>query len=374
MKTLLITTIIVSGLMTIAPSFAGNSSGGGGQGIVCRNDDGTVSSAQLLDLAEAENFFLLNLQGQSQERSYLEIAHEYAAILDSAIPSTIPTSKLTTTLGNLPPQVNYDINVSVLSSKQNHNSFISLAVDRIDAEKKLIPGNNFSIPPVGDSQPRVIPSAKNCKLEQIAVYRDGDNQVHIVGNVWNQLSNVNKAALLIHEALYRDLRVMGDSSSDRTRKAVAYLFSGMKFEWILNGLPETYLFCWTNDSETSFQFAVYPNENSKATALFLVYDGEIMLSRTAANLNMAPFASIFNLPNSPENNQSVINRIKNPLVDVPTYHFAVEVDRSSGKMTSSIEAVTLMGGKNLKQVSCQKKLSSITYGDDGSITVSPASL
>lgn len=368
MKSFIITTIVVSALMTIAPSFAslGNSSGGGGQGIVCRNDDGTVSSAQLLDLAEAEYFFLLELQAQPQERSYLDIAREYAAILDAAIPSTVPTMKSTTTIGNLPPEIEYEINPSNLSS---YYPFIRSGVDRIDSEKKLIPGNIIGIPPVGDSHPRVVPSAKNCTIEQVAVYKDGDNQVHIVGSIWNKLSNIDKAALLIHESLYRHLRGMGDTTSDRTRKTIAYLFSGMKFKQVLEGLPSTYLFCWSNDKEASFQFAVYPKEKDVATAIFLVYDGEVMLNRTTANLYMTPFASKFNLPIPKGESVVVSDIIKNPLLDVPSYNFSVEVNPSTGEISASIEAVVLVGGTNPKQISCQKRLSTITYGDNGSVSI-----
>lgn len=106
------------------------------------------------------------------------------------------------------------------------------------------------------------------------------NKVYFVGSVWNQLNNVNKAALLIHEALYRNLRGMGETTSDRARKTIAYLFSGMKFEWVLEGLSQKYLFCWTNDAAASFRFAVYPRGGNLVTAQFLVYNGEVMLSKT----------------------------------------------------------------------------------------------
>ena len=362
--------IAIMALIGTTPSFAalGNSSGGGGQGIVCRNDDGAVTSAELLDLAEAENYLLLELQQQPTEKSYLEIAHDYAAILNEAIPSTMPTSKMTTTHSDSREEISYDINIGILFSKKN-NPFVSSLVDWIDSGKKLIPGNNFSIPPVGDSHPRIVPVAKNCRVEQIAFYKDGNNQVYIVGSIWNKLDNTNKAALLIHEALYRNLRELGDSTSDRTRKTIGYLFSGMKFEWVLNGLPQEYLFCWSQDREASFQFVVYPNENNHATALFLVYDGEIMLTKTTTDLNLAPFARAFGMPISQKYNITNMNTIQNPLLDLPNYSFRTAFNDSNGEVTASIEAFALTAGNNKKQISCQKGPSLITYGDNGSVSI-----
>ncbi len=236
----------------------------------------------------------------------------------------------------------------------------------------LIPGNNFKIPAVQDSNPKILPSAKNCSLEQIAVYRDGTNQVHFVGSIWNQLNSVNKAALLIHESLYRNLRGMGDTTSDRTRKLVAYLFGGLQFEWILDGLPQKYLFCWTNDAEASFRFAVYPISADYVVAQFLVYNGEVMFNKTVGHLSILPFARQFGLPIPPLGNtpisNTVLNKMKNPLLDVPNYSFQIEVN-NPGAIVSSIEASSLVSGRNQKQITCNPGLSLITYESNGSVSI-----
>ena len=41
-------------------------------------------------------------------------------------------------------------------------------------------------------------------------------------------------------------------------------------------------------------------------------------------------------------------------------------------MTMTIEASTLMNGKEPKQISCREGLSSVFYGADGSVGVGPA--
>jgi len=363
---------LVFGLASQLPLAYAERDSGGGQGVVCRNDDGTVASAKLLDLVEAVDYFLVQPQAEPADRPYLEIAHEYASILDGSMPSTFPASQESEQDGNLPARISHEVNAGMLLSKGAKATFIHDLVDQIDAEKMLIPGDDFKIPPIGDSHPRILPSRKGCSIEQIAIYTDGNDKVHFVGGVWNKLDNINRAALLIHESLYKSLRPMGDTTSDQTRTTVAFLFSGMKFEWILNGVPQKYLSCWTNDANTSFQFIVYPSDGNSVTAQFLVYDGEVMLTKTVAKINGAPFAGAFGLPAQNPGNIRIMDTISNPLLDRPNYEFSIEVNSTTGTMNSSIEAVSSIAGKNPLKIQCKDHLSEIFYGADGSVGVGPA--
>jgi hypothetical protein len=348
--------------------YAGGIGDGGGQGVVCRNDDGSVASAKLLDLVEAQKYFLLKLKDESSSRPYLEIADEYAAILDGANFTSFPTSQWSSHPSSATSwEWEYEINPPFL-----HTKFIRSAVDGIDAGKMLIPGDDFKIPAVGDSHPLIVPTAKGCGIEQIAIYKDGINQVHFVGAIWEKLSNIDKAGLLIHEALYRSFREMGETTSDRARKTIGYLFSGLKFERVLDGLPKKYLFCWTRDPEVSFRFAVYPNRNGLAVAQFLVYDGQIMVRKTLGLLDFRPFAKKFGLPMSPVGNYGILRSMDNPLLDRPRYDFEMKTDSKGGPVTMTIEASTLMNGKDPKQISCRSQLSSVFYGADGSVGAGPA--
>jgi hypothetical protein len=314
-------------------AFAGPGASGGGQAFVCRNSDGTVASAKLLDLVEAEDYFLLQLPTQPQDRPYLEIAHEYAAILDGSIASSYPPLwKEVQTVGNGSQQLDYEVNMLATPK-----SVLEGTVDRIDATKMFIPGNDFQIPPVGDSHPLVLPSEKGCSIEQVALYSDNSEQVHFVESVWSKLDNLNKAALLIHESLYRDLRGFGDTSSDRTRRAVAYLFGGLKFDWILAGVPEQYLVCWTTDASVSFQFVVYPKGDHEVTAQFLVYNGQNSLTKTTTDLPDAQFASAFGSPAPLTSTILKTDEISNPLLEMPKYTFMTAYN-SKKVIVSTIEA------------------------------------
>lgn len=345
---------------------------GGGQGIVCRNDDGKVASARLLDLAEAEEYFLLRLPTPSNGLSYLSIAENFAAKLDESMPSNFPTDNFTDRVNNIITRVSYDVSGTMLLNRKEGNRTLHDAVDRINAEKLLIPGDDYSIPPVGDSHPLVRPTHKGCNIEQIAVYTDGNETVHFVGGIWRHLDPLNKAALLIHEALYRSLRTMGETTSDRTRKTVAYLFGGMKFEWILQGMPQKYLSCWTSDAENSFRFVVYPADGNFVTAQFLVYNGEVMLTKTAIRLDGAPFAKALGLNAFAGENTILMNKISNPLLNLPYYAYGIRKDEGTGAVTGTIEAFAGTAGMNSLPISCKDQLSEIDYGADGSISVGPA--
>lgn len=339
---------------------------GGGQGIVCRNDDGTVASAKLLDLVEAEDYFLLQIQPEAADRPYLEIARDYAAILDDAIPFGVPTSRWTTTEKKTVIQVGYELSPQLFLAKKNHQLSIRPQMDWIDGHKMLIPGEDYKIPPVGDSHPRVLPSSKNCNVEQIAIYTDGDNQIHFVGSIWNHLNNVNKAALLIHETLYRTLRLVGgETTSDRTRKTVAYLFGGMNFQWILDGAPAKYLMCWTSDG--SNQFVVYPGGSTSVIAQFLVFNSEIMLSKTTTNLPLAPFAGAWGTSSSVDN-EVIWNRVQNPLLDAQTFEFRIQASPGPLAISGGV-ALTTVGQDNSKPIICNHHLSAVTYGADGSVQI-----
>jgi hypothetical protein len=75
--------------------------------------------------------------------------------------------------------------------------------------------------------------AKNCKLEQAAIQREEvvNNQVQFNyvfdQNIWENLSNVDKAGLILHEVIYRDFfNTSSHQSSYYVRKFLRILFSG----------------------------------------------------------------------------------------------------------------------------------------------------
>lgn len=332
---------------------------GGGQGVVCRDDNGTVLSATLLDIFEAKNYFLLNIVTPSKQ-TYLDIATDYAAYLDSAIPSNDPSSEEVITVGGT-SKSSFDVGGGFLLSHLEKSTRLKNEVQKIDQTKMLVP-IEASIPTVGDSTPRVLPTKKGCQIEQIALYVDGVNEVRFSEIIWMNLSETDKAALLIHEALYKQLRQFGDTNSDRTRKIVAHLFGGTSFQWIFNDVPESFLSCWTTDSAHSFHFVVHSADTNSVTAQFLTWNGEAVMSKTATRLPRAPFSKIFGPQMPIDHETSYINDIKNPLLDLNSYSFTYSQDEKTKEVKMFFQtAASSFDYNNDLEVLCKKDLTRVVF-------------
>lgn len=374
MKHILMTVSIALASYTLAGAAAplklGGIGDGGGQGIVCRGQSGEVLSAQLLDLQEATDYYALTLEPQPETRPYLEIAREYAIRIGSAMPFAFPTSYWTNSTNGVVKASGYEVGFGAVKKKGDGEQLAD-TVKRID-EKKILVNSNSKIPPVGDSNPRILPAASNCEIEQIARYKDSNHSVHIQAPIWEKLSNVGKAALLVHEALYRKMREFGELNSDRTRTAVAYLFAGLKYEPALTGVADKFLTCWTEDAEATFRFVVYPDARGQMTANFLIYNGEVMLTKTEAIVPLGLFAESFGKPKSNPGNSKVLYSLENPMIEYPNYSFSTQTD-ADNNVSVYLEAAALVGGLNQKRISCNNHLTTIIQKEDGSITIGPAS-
>lgn len=342
---------------------------GGGQGFVCRGPTGEVLSAQLLDLQEATDYYALNIEPQPETRPYLAIAREYAMRIGSAMPSSFPTSHWASSDGRGVAASGYEVSFGVVKREADGERFAD-AVQRID-ENKLLVQSHSKIPPLADSNPRVLPAAPNCEIEQIARYKDSNHRVHIQAPIWDKLSNVSKAALLVHEALYRRMREFGETNSDRTRTAVAYLFAGLNYEPVLSGVADKFLTCWSEDSNAIFRFVVHQDAQRRTIANFLIYNGEVMLTKTEVLVPLGLFAEAFGKAESNPGNSTVFDRLKNPMIDYPNYTFSIQTD-ANHKVSVYFEAVSLVGGLNRKRISCNNHLTRIIHHNDGSISIGTA--
>lgn len=291
------------------PTLHGGVGDGGGEGIVCRNSDGTVQSAKVLDLVEAEFYHKLSISQDIKELSYLELAIAKANNLDNVFFGASPFSEHLYSDG----RKEYDISLGLIFGKANNFTLINNNIAAIDAGKKMISGDAYAIPAVGDSNPLVEAREPNCKLEQIAIYNDGNKQVHFVENVWNALDNQNKAALLLHEAIYAIFRDASMLNSDYARKIVGYAFAGYQFEWLLDGLANSYVSCWTTDVDHSFKF-VAQNAGEKIQVFFTEYDGEVQISKLDIFVSpvLFPILSGVNLDNVTSFTE--VHEVKSPLV------------------------------------------------------------
>lgn len=219
-------------------TFAGTAVSGGGGAIVCTSKDGKIKSAQVFDLFEGEILY-----GLPKFISTNTLSHYL--------------TKTKETLKNLSP--NY--------------SYIADLMDLVQSNIKYLP-SGVHLTTVNDSNPTALPSG--CELRQLAHYID-DSLVLIDSDIWTVLDDLNKAALIVHEAVYRFERGPDTVDSRHARKIVGHLLSDTILEPILEGVPDNPLFCWAfqKDFENSFsytyKFYYLPIRNSSNVVLQFEY-------------------------------------------------------------------------------------------------------
>ncbi len=241
-------------------SFAkvGGVDGGGGRSVVCRNADGTIKSAEILDLFEGRIVYKLN---------YTESDVDWSLQIDDLIKKS--------GLYDNNYRMGYGIRNWIPLIKNN------MALLSDDTQLNEVDDSNEAIAPVG------------CKIEQAVNYIN-DNLILFNGLIWKSLSPTQKAALILHEAIYRNMRseVIPEKNSARSRHFNAYLFSGKRAESpFVYELGQKYISCQNTDplskktilqavkntnNETVFYFT-YLNDRQMLTKLvlkdYLMYDG-----------------------------------------------------------------------------------------------------
>lgn len=275
MKSFLLSNLSI-GILFIATAHAGGISDGGGNSVVCRNTAKQITSAILLDLYEATKLHKLQLVKNDSSRDYLEIALEAAKKIDSGGGGHDVTYTSRTQINGV---ATGPVSFGILPSMSTRS--LEILVTNIFGSFNLV--SDASLTPIDDYKTLLIP--KNCQIEQTAIYIDETNEVHIVEEIWNALDNTNKAALLVHEAVYKNMRISGEDNSNRTRNAVGHAFTTEIFPNILDGVPNNVLVCGTEDNSPKYIFAVYEETPGIATFQFFWLNNKIMLSKTTLKVD-----------------------------------------------------------------------------------------
>jgi len=176
---------------------AGGVDGGGGKSIVCRHPDGRIKSTEVLDLYEGQIVHKL---------FYQESPKPWSDQIDDVLKNSglsEPTSRFGTDILRFLP---------VIKSKMH-----------------FLP-DDTELNEVDDSHEPI--NRVNCKAEQTVNYLN-DNLILVSGLIWKSLSETQKAALVLHEAIYRVLReeTPAEKNSKRSRHFNAFLFSGGKVNY-----------------------------------------------------------------------------------------------------------------------------------------------
>ncbi len=167
-------------------SFAGER-GNGGVSVVCRNQDDSIKSAQILDLYEGE---VLHGKIYDEARSY----ENRIKMIESLL-----------------------VNYPVLYLR------IVKAMEKLDQSFQFIPeGNELLL--TDDALPTII--RRGCKFEQLANFINQDN-ILVSSDIYNNLTkpNLNKFALVTHEAIYLLLRKFGAKDSRVARQLTSMILA-----------------------------------------------------------------------------------------------------------------------------------------------------
>lgn len=261
------------------PAFAaaGGESGGGGKSVVCRNPDGTIRSAELLDLYEGKAVYQLNYQ-----ESPLDWKIQSATVLENsgAIPSDgcFPWNPHTGS-----PSEDGGTGSSCFSHIGGPSSIEDYYVNAVNHLTFLPEGTTLKA--IDDSYEVIAP--RKCNIEQTVNYQN-DNLILIDSEIWKALSETQKSALVVHESVYRYLRDYGEKDSRRARHFNSYLFSGGHVE---SASPRNnyQLFCFGGEKDYTFFYAFAlptgPSEEPKIRLQFASLGGRHLLSKSYVDLN-----------------------------------------------------------------------------------------
>lgn len=197
--------LLVGGLVLsgVASARVGGVDGGGGKSVVCRDSAGIIKSTELLDLYEGRIMFGLNIEDKAEP-----MADQIRSALDR-----IPESSRT---------------------------LIEIYTKQVQKNMRITPPGTLLMP-IDDSFEVIAP--KGCDVEQAANYYN-DKMILISGDIWANLSETGKAALILHEAVYASNRLVGATDSRPSRHIVASIFdAATRWVDIKDQLPQKKLTC-----------------------------------------------------------------------------------------------------------------------------------
>lgn len=231
-------------------ALAGPSGTGGGQGVVCRNKDGSVKSVELLDLWETKQHVdpYLNLTRKvSKAPVETQVRYGIARLKDAF---QFPLQLIDELVASGSPWVVPD---------QWLGSITDIFLKKLTGSPDVLtlnPHTGAHLRLTTDAYERLTP-ADPCKIEQLVIYDDVGEIADLDMDLINHMDNTNKAALYLHEAFYKILRRFSDEpTSIRVRRAVGYVMSGKTFTSIFSNLPHDGIYCMSPNENTFIR--IYP--------------------------------------------------------------------------------------------------------------------
>ncbi|KYG63745.1 hypothetical protein AZI86_13045 [Bdellovibrio bacteriovorus] len=243
-------------LIAITTSFAFANAkvvGNGGQGVACSDSTGNLFSVNSLDLYEA-------------------------SIIHGLTPATYEGLSYSEILNLLGQRVAETQSISA--------TFVQDDLKKIREKMQFLP-SGVHLKPIEDSGDIPI-ITENCEIIQLANYLE-DGTLLVDGDYWQKMDVRNRAALTLHEYIYKIMRYWSEKDSFYTRKVVAYLLSTEELVPIKQGLDaKRYFYCKDTESR-KYEFYITPSSidtDSLATFQFYAFDGKLRFSRMSITTNL----------------------------------------------------------------------------------------
>lgn len=187
MKQYLLVAAMLAGLLFCLRALAAGEKGNGGYSIVCRDSNSLIASAELLDVYEGR---LLYKKSYSVDLNTVE---ELVKIAQDRVRKYV-----------------------LFASKLNKE------IDLIEKNLVFIP-EGHELESTEDAFPVI--KKKGCEFEQLANYTEA-GEVLVSQEIFDRIDNLNKAALILHEAIYSIRRkALGETTSQNTRRLVSQLMA-----------------------------------------------------------------------------------------------------------------------------------------------------
>jgi hypothetical protein len=238
-----------NGTPTTSPlSSDGTISGGGGQGVVCRDANGAVKTVELLDLWEAKHIYNreIKISDESVDDQFSAAVRRLQYFVDYPVDST-------TTLpdGTQKREIVYDHFITRLPMAA-YDVIGYSTKDGKDGHKR-----NVNLTLTKDAHDQMTPADPNCQIEQLVIFNDdpiGPSSALVNQDLVDKMDKTNQAALAVHESVYWWLRMTSfEKNSLRTRRIVGFVMSGGVFPAQTEAqLSKPYVACRTQFDEDAF--------------------------------------------------------------------------------------------------------------------------
>lgn len=294
----------------------GTINGGGGRGVLCHSN--RKDSVQFLDLYEAEVKGLKPLEVPKSESEIISLA-----------------SKLYT---------RYLWNSEYLEIDVVERSMEKIFREKFWDKIVFLKGKK-RLKLIDDSHEIFI--EQSCRPVQIAAYHE--SQLYVVKHYWDQLDNLNKTALLLHEILYLQARRFGRTNSVSTRILVGQLLSTEGAKSRFEGMPkdeQKYLKCNIRDEKIvvgeAFAYDSTDEEGSEGVEFLYSY-----LASASSIMRTSMFLSSYKIEEL-LNNQQVLNSSADLIMDKVIENRSISLLREEGSPEINFAIVDSMSGKKLE--------------------------